>query len=214
MVALDMASSSSPAAHTFRGRSLEELLPQVRAALGPDAVVVRWREGLAGGVGGFFQRPYVEVEARRPEPPREDGRGTIWSEGDGELTRNDRATAEGLASPAIRALVEQASPFAEALARAGGPTSAATERATGRATERARAEGSSAAARERARRLLEDAAADAAPAGLYGPQPNVDAVRTATLPAPEVERGSEAESAQEDAREAELGPGPALKPEP
>ena len=32
--------------------------------------------------------------------------------------RNDRATAEGLASPAIQALVEQAAPFADALSRA------------------------------------------------------------------------------------------------
>ena len=48
---------------TYRGRSLEELLPQVRAELGPDAVIVRQREGLTGGVGGFFQKRMVEIEA-------------------------------------------------------------------------------------------------------------------------------------------------------
>src|SRR5687767_13574080 len=48
---------------TYRGRSLEELLPKVRAELGPDAVIVRQREGLTGGVGGFFQRRLVEIEA-------------------------------------------------------------------------------------------------------------------------------------------------------
>ena len=45
---------------TYRGRSLEELLPKVRAELGPDAVIVRQREGLTGGVGGFFQKRLVE----------------------------------------------------------------------------------------------------------------------------------------------------------
>ena len=52
---------------TYRGRSLEELLPKVRAELGPDAVIVRQREGLTGGVGGFFQKRLVEIEAAAPE---------------------------------------------------------------------------------------------------------------------------------------------------
>jgi flagellar biosynthesis GTPase FlhF len=92
---------------TFRGRSLDELLPQIRDDLGPDAIVLRRREGLAGGVGGFFQRPFVEVEARGPLP----------SDATPEL-RNDAATADGLRTPVVQALVEQASPFADALARA------------------------------------------------------------------------------------------------
>jgi flagellar biosynthesis GTPase FlhF len=95
---------------TFRGRSLEEILPQVRAELGADAIVVRRREGLSGGVAGFFQRPFAEVEARVPHPDELDlGEGAL---------RNDRATAEGL--PAIQALVAQARPFADALAVAQG----------------------------------------------------------------------------------------------
>jgi flagellar biosynthesis GTPase FlhF len=52
---------------TYRGRSLEELLPRVRAELGPDAVIVRQREGLTGGVGGFFQKRMVEIDAVAPE---------------------------------------------------------------------------------------------------------------------------------------------------
>jgi len=90
---------------TFRGRSLEELLPQVRSELGPDAIVVRRREGLAGGVAGFFQRSYMELDARRALP----------DEKPLEI-RTDRATAEGLSTPGIQALVEQAAPFADALA--------------------------------------------------------------------------------------------------
>jgi flagellar biosynthesis protein FlhF len=92
---------------TFRGKTLEAVLPQIREQLGPDAIVLRRREGLAGGVGGFFQRPFVEVEARGPLP----------SDAAPEV-RNDAATAEGLRQPIVQALVEQASPFADALARA------------------------------------------------------------------------------------------------
>jgi flagellar biosynthesis GTPase FlhF len=127
---------------TFRGRSLEEVLPQIRSELGADAIVVRRREGLAGGVAGFFQRSYVEVEAR---PALEDEKPLE--------ARNDRATAEGLASPAIRALVDQAAPFADALARA--------EDSVG----------------ERAQEVLLAAAQGSA--GLYGPQPNAAAIEEA-----------------------------------
>ena len=127
---------------TFRGRSLEEVLPQIRAELGADAIVVRRREGLAGGVGGFFQRSFVEVDARAAhddETPLE--------------ARNDRATAEGFESPAIRALVDHAAPFADALARAQTPVG------------------------ERAQEVLLAAAAGSA--GLYGPQPNREAIEEA-----------------------------------
>src|SRR3954451_24059063 len=92
---------------TFRGRSREEVLPRIREELGPDAIVLRRREGLSGGVGGLFQRRYIEVDARKPlgdERPLE--------------IRSDRATVEGLSSPAVQALFEQATPFADALAAA------------------------------------------------------------------------------------------------
>src|SRR4051794_37190415 len=95
-----------PETKTYRGRTLEEVLPKIREELGPDALVLKRREGLAGGVGGFFQHPFVEVEARAPvaEPEVE--------------VRTDRATAEGLATPAMQALLESASPFAARLAEA------------------------------------------------------------------------------------------------
>ena len=129
---------------TFRGRTLEELLPKIRAELGADAIVLRRREGLAGGVGGFFQKSYVEVEARAALPDEQPLEA-----------RNDRATAEGLASPAIQALVDQAAPFADALARAGTTTG------------------------ERAHEVLVAAATASADAGLYGPQPNRAAIEEA-----------------------------------
>jgi flagellar biosynthesis GTPase FlhF len=138
---------------TFRGRSLEEVLPQIRAELGADAIVVRRREGLAGGVAGFFQRSFVEVDARA-------GGNPVHADEKPLEARNDRATAEGLASPAIRALVDQAAPFADALAHA--------QTSVG----------------ERAHEVLMAAAQGAA--GLYGPQPNHEAIEEAATyePAP------------------------------
>jgi flagellar biosynthesis GTPase FlhF len=133
---MDESTTTQTDVRTFTGRSLDEILPQVRAELGADAIVVRRRSGLAGGVAGFFQRPFAEVEARRPLPDEAQ-----------PALRNDRATAEGLASPAIQALVEQATPFADALAHA--------EVTVG----------------ERAHEILA-----AAPANLYGPQPRFDGV--------------------------------------
>jgi flagellar biosynthesis protein FlhF len=59
----------STATKTFRARSLTDALAQVRDELGPDAVVVRRREGLEGGVAGFFQKAVVEIEAQ-PGGPR------------------------------------------------------------------------------------------------------------------------------------------------
>ena len=126
---------------TFRGRSLEELLPQIRAELGADAIVAPPPRGSRGR-----RRRLLPALVRRGRRARRAARRAARSR-----SRNDRATAEGLASPAIQALVEQAAPFADALARA----------------RRRR--------RPSARREVlvapppRPAAADA---GLYGPQPN------------------------------------------
>jgi len=47
----------------YRGRSVDELVPQIQRDLGADAIIVRRREGLTGGMMGFFQRAFVEIEA-------------------------------------------------------------------------------------------------------------------------------------------------------
>ena len=57
--------STPDGVRTYRGRSLADLIPQIRAELGADAVILREREGLIGGVGGFFAKRCIEVEARR-----------------------------------------------------------------------------------------------------------------------------------------------------
>ena len=147
---------------TYRGETIESLLPQIREELGADAVIVRQREGLIGGVGGFFQKRCVEVDARpgnpgvdvydeEPEMPdmRDEPVPSAGPVAAGDppapavakassglvpptappaeeaapfheelpLVRNDGATREGLATPAIQELVGQAQPFAEMLDR-------------------------------------------------------------------------------------------------
>src|ERR1700729_2725453 len=49
---------------TYRGRKLEDLIPQIRTELGPDAIILREREGLMGGIGGFFAQKCVEIDAQ------------------------------------------------------------------------------------------------------------------------------------------------------
>jgi SRP54-type protein, GTPase domain len=53
---------------TYRGRSVDELVPRIQRDLGADAIIVRRREGLTGGVLGFFQHAFVEIEAMPGAP--------------------------------------------------------------------------------------------------------------------------------------------------
>jgi len=55
--------SGYPGVQTFRGATLEEVLPRVRVELGPNAVVLAQRDGIVGGIAGFFGRRCVEVDA-------------------------------------------------------------------------------------------------------------------------------------------------------
>lgn len=126
---------------TFRGSSLEEVLPKIKADLGPDAEIVRQREGLTGGVGGFFQRACIEVDARAAEPADSEPAGSGGAASaraasgrrfdayDDEpampeplpafeadpLPAHDDPTAEGLTAPGIQEILRQAAPFADHL---------------------------------------------------------------------------------------------------
>src|SRR3954463_16370108 len=126
---------------TFRGSSLEEVLPKIKADLGPDAEIVRQREGLTGGVGGFFQRACIEVDARAPESieetPRSSGRRFDAYDDEpampeplpafepeplpAEPNQPDEPTAEGLTAPGIQEILRQAAPFADHLSQALDP---------------------------------------------------------------------------------------------
>jgi flagellar biosynthesis GTPase FlhF len=99
---------------TFRGRSLEEVLPQIKADFGPDAEIVRQREGLTGGVGGFFQRTCIEVDARPGEEPVATPRFDAYDDSEPAF-EPDVPTADGLAAPGIQEILRQAVPFADHL---------------------------------------------------------------------------------------------------
>jgi flagellar biosynthesis GTPase FlhF len=192
---MEASTSNDPDVKTFRGRSLEEILPQIREELGPDAIVLRRREGLTGGVGGFFQRPYVEVDARGP----------IAGEQALEI-RSDRATAEGLSSPAVQALFEQATPFADALAAAARDAGPQNDFFSATVSED-RPNGESPVSFEED---FFDPANISGSAGLYGPQPNQEAIRRAAPkppPEPVVEAPAEPQA------EPEPGPEPVLEEE-
>ncbi|MEA2242927.1 MAG: flagellar biosynthesis protein FlhF [Solirubrobacteraceae bacterium] len=90
---------------TYRGTDLEELLPKIREELGPDAIVLRQRDGLDGGIGGFFQRRCVEVVARRAAP-----RVNHYDEGGPVMPPLPEPPA-----PAIQEIMRVASPFVEQL---------------------------------------------------------------------------------------------------
>lgn len=105
-------------AKTYVGGSLEELLPQIRMELGPDALIVRQREGIVGGIGGFFGKKVVEVHAQRGAgaptaaampasvvPPR----AVVDAYDSGDLPEEE----DGL----METLLAQASPFAEQLSQ-------------------------------------------------------------------------------------------------
>src|SRR5271168_3886831 len=106
-----MGNGGAGATRTYRGRSVDELIPVIQRELGAEAIVVRRREGLTGGVLGFFQHPFVEIEAM-PGGPGVD----VYDEPD-ELADFDPAPAP--AGPA-----SAAAPFAAPSSGelgAGGP---------------------------------------------------------------------------------------------
>jgi Meckel syndrome type 1 protein len=136
--------SMTTATKTFRGRTLEEVLPQIKADLGPDAEIIRQRDGLTGGVGGFFQRACVEVDARPgdPEPPRrrfdayddEPAMPEPLSDPMPDPTPEfepdplpDESMTEGLEAPGIQEIFRQAAPFANHLTHALEPAPAPRE---------------------------------------------------------------------------------------
>jgi flagellar biosynthesis protein FlhF len=223
---------------TYRGASIEELLPQIRAELGPEAVVLSRREGLVGGFAGFFQKRCIEVDARAGGP-----RIDVYDEAEGEAEgtpeaplnvppsfeadapapttdfepleatlnaapaqpaaqpaapagptspaatagaaaaaqaaatmplfptepnpiRNDAATREGLATPAVQELVEGAAPFADLLGQmtqGAAASPAAGMPAVGTPAAKAAPAPSPAAATPAATEVEEEPAADAEP---------------------------------------------------
>jgi flagellar biosynthesis protein FlhF len=100
-----------PETRTYQGASLEELLPQIRAELGAGAVITRRREGVTGGFAGFFGKRCVEVEAQAGGPTPAVPARSVFDAYDSAVAVAD--VDDG--GPVMRSLIEQASPFADAL---------------------------------------------------------------------------------------------------
>ena len=115
---------------TYRGKTLDEVLPQIRAELGDDAIILRRREGIVGGIGGFFGRRCVEVDAI-PSPAAASRTVALPARTvfDAYDSHHDDAGADA-ENPVIRTMLDQAHPFAQALEaaelRAESPAPAAT----------------------------------------------------------------------------------------
>ena len=112
--------SAHQTTRTYRGATLEELLPQIVDELGEQAVITRQRDGVIGGVGGFFGKRCVEVDAQpghiaaAPQPPAEpdDSPPRIGSSAPHARSPLSTSTAGAAAAPPQSAADAPASPRA------------------------------------------------------------------------------------------------------
>ena len=98
----------------YRARTVEELIPRIERELGADAIVVRRREGLTGGVLGFFQHPWVEIEAI-PGSPGVD----VYDEPEGAEPVDDADPASGEAAAPPAPAAEPVAPVSSVMPRSG-----------------------------------------------------------------------------------------------
>lgn len=95
---------------TFQARNAQEAAAQIRATLGPEAVVLQVRKVPAQGLAGLFQRPRVEVVAAVPEPDlAEETRGAL------ELLRRELAELRALVEKPAAAAAAAAQPIYDSL---------------------------------------------------------------------------------------------------
>ena len=106
----------------YRGRSLAALLPQIRSELGPGAVVVRQREGRAGGLGGFFAQRFIEVEATGAGPridiyDEDAADRDAWGRDEDEPAPTAAPAPETIAAATLPELIPMAADAAASFAR-------------------------------------------------------------------------------------------------
>jgi flagellar biosynthesis GTPase FlhF len=100
-----MAPQEDQDTFTYRGRSLEELVPRIRQELGDDAVIVSRRETSSGGVGGFFAKREIEVEVRPGEMAPAPATPDVAAAFAAQLAQaHDRQQARPVTSPEVDAL--------------------------------------------------------------------------------------------------------------
>jgi hypothetical protein len=128
--------------------------------------------------------------------------------------RSDRATAEGLSSPAVQALFEQATPFADALAAAARDASPRDDFFSATVTPQDEKSESPVSFEED---FFDPANISGGSAGLYGPQPNQEAIRRAAPkppPVPDPVPPPEPEAAAPVVEPPQAKPEPEPEPEP
>lgn len=111
---------SETTTRTYRGRSIEELLPRIREELGDSAMITRQREGIIGGFAGFFGKKVLEVEACAAAAFVDDLVGpaavpvgvvaAAYAQSDDEQVLADMAD-----NPLLARLIDQSTPFATQL---------------------------------------------------------------------------------------------------
>src|SRR3954447_6668022 len=95
--------------YTFRGRSLDELVPKIREQLGDDAIIVARRETTSGGVGASSALREIEVDVR---PPHATGTATAFAD---ELAEAHDRQLRPAVSPEVDALPSAADVSVDAL---------------------------------------------------------------------------------------------------
>lgn len=132
------ATTNGRRTRTYRAETLEQVLRLVREDLGPDALVLRQRDGVTGGIGGFFGKRCVEVDARAPLPVPAQVRAVLdlydsaadalpdWDEPEPPAPAPEAGPEETAELPSLlEELERQFTPFAtelaEATARAAEP---------------------------------------------------------------------------------------------
>jgi flagellar biosynthesis GTPase FlhF len=193
--------TTHPEARTFRGRSLADVLPQVREELGEGAIALNVRQGTTGGIAGFFAQRCVEVDAI-PGPAVDQVSGDD-EEFERMLAAATRAGAQAPdGEPFVPAdvpgswdqLIEEARSAAQATDGHASPTEATNGNGNGNGNASApaapaepapaaRSEGASALAA-----MFQPDRVDGAPASepAAAPAPSVEMTRRAATPAPEV----------------------------
>ncbi len=98
---------------TYAGRSLQEIVPQIRDELGAGAVILKQRPIRTGGVGGFFAKTGIEVLASEGDPGESAGASAAAATATATLAAPPRAQVDTHDGESREALLRET--FAQAL---------------------------------------------------------------------------------------------------
>lgn len=98
----------------FTGASVDEILKQIRAELGDDAVIIQTRRIVRGGIGGFFGREMIEVTAAEGVDDEQQGRELGLNRAAARSVLDVRDEDDDLPNPFARHLQHRMSAATEA----------------------------------------------------------------------------------------------------